>query len=278
MDDTERIQTRFDEQLETVLSDAEDANLPLVHETLKQLADRWYGRLTVHVYDALSDSEDIDSVLPAAAAIELFRGYTHLRGHLLLTPPEQHAHLKTFGPMEALLTGDYLHSAAFSVLGSVTNDRSGECYEILTTVSNATSKGFSQTLRTTDPAGWTYETLLDDTAGRLGETSAVLGATIAGGNEVNRHQFERLGGNLSALRERHRIPASKPTTALIVPPTLDEARFQSRAKQRRSDITELLSVLSESVDLTRFHMLSKIFGKTASIQIMVRVFELRSNG
>ncbi|RZV06432.1 hypothetical protein BDK88_3428 [Natrinema hispanicum] len=46
--------SQIDRQLESVLSDTEEAGLPLVREVLQEPRDRWYGQLVGHAYASLT--------------------------------------------------------------------------------------------------------------------------------------------------------------------------------------------------------------------------------
>lgn len=50
--------SQIDRHIQRVLSDEETAELPLVHETLHESRDRWYGQIVVNVYETLSDRQN----------------------------------------------------------------------------------------------------------------------------------------------------------------------------------------------------------------------------
>lgn len=243
--------SQIERHLEQVLSNADEVNLPLVRDVLDESPDRWYGQLVVSVYDSLSDCQDREAVLPAAAAIELLRGYARLRSQLLVTLTDKHAHSRTLDPTAALLAGDYLCAAAFSSLRSIPDSPSGDCFEILTAVLKTITEAFARTYTSAGSADYDPATFLDDTAGSLGEGAAALGATLAGLDEPTRRHCQRLGRGLSTARQINYVLDTDPNEAMVIPPTFDESQFRMHAEQRRDDANQALDTLSEIVGVTR---------------------------
>ena len=266
MDDTLRVRAQIEHRFKTLLSGVDDVNIPLAHTVLDQLDDRWYGILAVRVYDAASKGDDIDPVIPAATGVELLRAYIRLRSQLLLTHTENHAPSHRFDPDVALLAGDYFHSAAFSSLSTVPDIHAGVCFELIMSASRTITRLFSQTDPTADSADYTYEKLLDELAGLLGKTAAALGATIAGVDDLQRQQFERLGSALGANRELNQVLSPTETDALIVPLSVDETRLCDRAKQRRTDIDQIFEILSKNIDVAGLQAVSELYETTYNQQ------------
>jgi len=243
--------SQIDRHIQQVLSEEDAVELPLVRETLDESRDRWYGQLVVSVYDTLSDSQSPEPALPAGAGIELLRGYVRLRSRLLLMLTERHAHSFTLDPTAALLSGDYLYTAAFSSLDSLPDSQSGDCFELLTTTLETITAAFA---RTHTPAGSPEHDramFFDDVAGTLGEAATGLGATLAGFDGADRGHLEQFGRGLSTARQIGVVLETAPSEAMVVPPTLDEPQLRERAERRRNDATEALDALSETVDVTR---------------------------
>ena len=251
MTDTDPVHpSRIERYFEQVLSNAIKVNLPLVQDVLDDCPDRWYGQLVVTVYDSLSERQDREDVLPAAAAIELLRGYIRLRSRLLVTLADKHAHSLTLDPTAALLAGDYLYTAAFSSLRSRPDSSSSDCFEILTTILETVTGAFARTYTAAGSTDHDQAKFLDDTAGSLGEGAAALGATLAGVDEPVRRDCERLGRGLSTARQVNHVLDMDPAEAMVVPPTFDESQFRMYAKQQRNDAARALDILSETIDVT----------------------------
>ncbi|SEH67413.1 hypothetical protein SAMN05192561_12815 [Halopenitus malekzadehii] len=249
--------SRIERHIERVLNDADEASLPLVRDVLHESPDRWYGQLVVSMYDSLSDRQDYGAVLPAAAAIELLRGYVRLRSRLFVTLTDNHAHSLTMDPTSALLAGDYLYTAAFSLLGSAPDSPPGDCFETLTTVLETVTEAFARTYTSAGSADHDQVMFLDETAGSLGEGAAALGATLADFDGPDRSHCERLGRDLSTARQFHQILNTDPNEAMIVPPTVNESRLHLHAEQRRNDATQAIDTLSETVDVTRLRVFAE---------------------
>lgn len=252
MTDTDPVHPpKIERHFEQVLSNADKINPPLVRDVLQESPDRWYGQLVVSVYDSLSDRQDREAVLPAAAAIELLRGYVRLRSRLLVTLTDKHAHSITLDPTAALLAGDYLYTAAFSSLRSVPDPSSGDCFKILATVLETITEAFAHTYTPTESIDYDQAMFLDDTAGSLGEGATALGATLADIEKPVGQHYERLGRGLSTARQINYVLDTDPTEAMVVPPTFDASQFRMYAEQRRDDAIQALDTLSGIVDVTR---------------------------
>lgn len=242
--------SQIDRQLENMLGDADEIRLPLVGEVLREPRDRWYGQLAVTAYASLSEGPDLETVLPAAAGVELLRGYVRLRSRLLVTLTGKWAHSLTLEPTPALLAGDYLYSAAFASLRSAPDAPSSDCFELLTTVLETITEAFARAYAPAGSADYDPTTFFDETAGSLGKGAAVLGATLAGVDDSNRQHFARLGRGLSTARQVDRVLEADPKDAMVVPPALDESHLRTHVQRRQDDVDQALDALSETVDVT----------------------------
>jgi len=252
MTDTDPVHpSRIERYFEQGLSNTVKVNLPLLQDVLDDTPDRWYGQLVVTVSDSLSDRQDREEVLPAAAAIELLRGYVRLRSRLLVTPADKPAHSLTLDPTAELLAGDCLSSAAFSSLRTVPASSSGDCFETLTTVLETITEAFARPYNAAGSTEQDQAIYIDETAGTLGEGAAALGATLAGVDEPVRRHCERLGRGLSTARQINYVLDMDPTEAMVVPPTFDESQFRMQAERGRNDAAQAIDTLSEIVDVTR---------------------------
>jgi len=250
--------SQIDRHIQRVLSDEDTVEIPLVHETLHESRDRWYGQIVVNVYETLADSQNPEPAFLAAAGIELLRGYVRLRSRLLLMLTEKHAHSFTLDPTSALLAGDYLVSAAFSSLDSLPDSRSGDCVGILTTALETITGAFARTHTPAGSAERDRGVFFDDIAGSLGEAAAVLGTTLTGFDETDRQYVEQFGRGLSTARQIEIVLDTAPSEAMVVPPTLDAAQLHRRAEQRREDVDQALTALSETVSVTRLRAFSEV--------------------
>ncbi|WP_115864406.1 isoprenoid biosynthesis enzyme family protein [Halorussus litoreus] len=243
--------SEIEHQIEVELRDTDKVGPPLVRNVLQEPRDRWYGQLAVRVYDSLSEHKDYEDVLPAAAAIELLRESVRLRSRLLVTLTDKHAHSLTLEPTAALLAGDYFYTAAFSSLRSVPDSRSGDCFEILTAVLETITGTFARAYTPDKSVEYDKAVFLDETAGSLGEGAAILGGTFAGLDEPNHRHFERLGRELSVVRQIRLILDADPSEATVVPPAIDQEQLRALAERRQDHANRVLDTLSETVDVTR---------------------------
>ena len=241
----------IERRITVALGDVDDVGLPLVRNVLDEPRERWYGQLMVRVYDSLSEHEAPEEILPAAAAVELLRESIRLRSQSLVTLTDRHPHSLTLEPAAALLAGDRLYTAAFSALRSVPDAHSGDSFEILTAVLETVTGAFARAYTPANAAEYDRAAFLDETAGSLGEGAAILGETLAGLDEPNHREFERLGRELSVLRQISLILDTDPSEATVVPPTIDKGDLRALAERRQDHVTRVLDTLSETVDVTR---------------------------
>jgi len=252
MSESDRIgASEIESQIKEVLRDTDTIGLPLVRNVVQESRDRWYGQLAVSVYDSLSEHNDDGDILPAAAAIELLRESVRLRSQLLVTLSDKHPHSLTLKPTAALLAGDYLYAAAFSSLRSVPDSRSGDCFEKLTEVLETITETFARAYTPSKSIEYDKAVFLDETAGSLGEGAAILGGTLAGLDEPNHRDFERLGRELSVVRQIRLTLDADPSEATVVPPTIDQGHLRALAERRQDYAIQALDTLSETADVTR---------------------------
>lgn len=208
IDDDYRIdaETAIDRRVDSVVASAADAGIPLARSAVEVAPDRWYGRLLVACADAGPASVDADASVPAAAAIELLRGYYRLRSELLgaVGADDDDRSPAREDPTEPLLAGDVLFSLAYSTLAEVDHSATDACFATLVRTSRAIVESFAAIdgERPASPAA--RRDLLDGTAGALGRGAAVLGATLAGVEGDRREAFATLGRGLGVARVERR--------------------------------------------------------------------------
>ncbi len=253
--------SKIDARLEHVLDDADDADVPLVREAIETPDDRWYGQLVVSAYASLADTRDPDAVFPAATAIELLRGYAHLRSRLLVQLAGERARSPTLDPSSALLAGDYLYTSAYSSL-SASPRATRECFEVLTTVLETIAETFASTYAPSAPSKPSQTAFFDETAGAIGEGAAVLGAILAGVGGVRRDCVASVGRGFSTARAVHRVLDSECETAAVAPLALDESRLRAYANRRRDEADRTLEDLSTTADVSDLRTLASKIDST----------------
>jgi hypothetical protein len=237
--------------IEGVFRDTDAVDLQLVRDVIEESRDRWYGQLVVGVYESLSEHDSYEAVLPAAAVIELLGESIRLRNRLLVALTNEHAHSLTLEPTTALLAEGYLRTAAFSALRSVPGSHVGDCLEILTAVRGTITEPLARTDTQAKSVKENKATCLDETAGSLGEGAVNLEEALAGLDGPSGQQFERLGRELSVVRQSRLILDADTSEAAVVLPTLDQARLRALAERRQDHAHRALVTLSETVDVTR---------------------------
>ncbi|WP_225336453.1 polyprenyl synthetase [Halomicrobium urmianum] len=240
-----------DRRLEAAVESADRTGLSAARAVLTECDDRWYGRLLLRSYESVAGSASAGAVQSAAAAIELFRGYCRLRSELLDRAESGAARSPSRDPTRSLLAGDYLYSAAYSELNAVDHARSGACFETLSTASSRVVEAFAS--HYVEPASNSGRTLVDDTAGALGEGAAVVGATLAGVDGRWRDHFATLGHGLAVGRAVQRaLEPGAEGFHLVSDP--DERRLRQYADRRLAAADDALDELS-AVDVARLRPL-----------------------
>ncbi|MFC6723230.1 polyprenyl synthetase [Halobium palmae] len=240
---------RIDAELERIANQAAEAGLAPVRQTLEAFDERWYGQLVVRVYESLANQPTTDTIVPGATAIELLRGYCRLRSELLVQLNDERPHSLSHDQSTALLAGDYLHSSAYSSLGSLDPLPAAACSDALTDTLMATAEAFVVGYRhrssTMEPTRF-----FDDTTGNIGECAALLGGTIAGVDENQREHAVRIGRGISTSRQIGRILDADPSLFKVVPRFIDESKLREHADDCREDARVALRALSSTGDVT----------------------------
>jgi len=255
----------IDARLEPVLATADEHGLSVVRETVEEPGDRWYGRLLAASFETTATTattQEPEAVESAAAAVELFRGYCRLRSRLLVQVADRWPHSITLEPTAALLGGDYLYTAAYSMLGSVTHPALGDCFDVLTATATGIAESFADTYAGPEGSEWDQPAFFDETAGTVGEGAAVLGATLAGADDAQRDRLATVGRGLSTARQIHHVLDAGPVAAMVVPPTIDERHLREHAERCRTDALRALDALSASGDATTLRAFDPAEGST----------------
>lgn len=249
----------IDSHLETVLGAAESDCLASARATMETYDDRRYGQLVALSYDSVAERRDntseTESILPAATAIELLRGYCRLRSELLVQVNDEMAHSLTRDPTAALLAGDYLYTSAYSALCDVDTAHLGACVKILTTVSETIIEAFSTNDSESSSLTSDQYSFFDKTAGSIGEGAAILGATLADVDSARRDYFAKLGHGFGTARQIHRSLDTETGTVKAASPVHNERHLRKHAEQRRDEAHQALQKLSSTVDITALRML-----------------------
>lgn len=246
---------KIDRRLEAAFEPLDGARIPVARATMEGDDDRWYGELLVRANASVTGSVDDGSVLPAAAAVELLGGYCRLRSELLVELADDAANSVPPDPSRALLAGDYLYSAAYAALGDVDDPARGACFETLTRVSSRIVATFGRSSGQSMAAQADFRTLVDGTAGTLGEGAALLGATLAGVDDAHRDGFATLGRGLGTARQLRRTLASEPGSVRIPAPRSDDPTLRRHAERRVAEAEDALRELSAVADVTRLRPL-----------------------
>lgn len=251
--------TKIDNHLETVLEAADSGCLAAARATMETYDDRWYGQLLTVSYDSVAQrratTPDTESIMPAATAIELLYGYCRLRGELLVQVNDEIAHSLSQDPTAALLAGDYLYTSAYSTLVGVDDTHLGECFEILTTISETIIETFSTTSTGPSSSASDLSAFFDTTAGSIGEGAAILGATLADVDSARRDSFAKLGRGFATARQIHRSLDAETGTVNVASIVTNERQLRKHAEQRRDEARKALQKLSSTVDMTAIRTL-----------------------
>jgi geranylgeranyl pyrophosphate synthase len=255
--------SKIDTQLERVLTHTKGDGLDLAREVIDEPDDRWYGKLVINSYVSLTGTPGGggDNVLSAAAAIELLRGYVRLRSQLLIQHTDERVHSLTLDHSSALLAGDYLHTAAFTALSSNLHPTLENCIEILADVSETITETFALSYASAASSEPDPRLILDGTAGSIGKSAALLGATMANIESTHRKDVASVGRGFSTTRQIRRLFDAEPPKAMIVPLALDEVPLQEHAERRRSEAEQALKALSGAADVATLRTLAEAKSK-----------------
>jgi hypothetical protein len=251
----------IDAQLDRVLGDADGAGAALARELVEEPDDRWYGALAVSTYRACSGDDDVDPALPAAAAVELLRGYTLARSRLLARADNEDV-----PPAETtavLLAGDFLYTAAFTALGRGTGVARADGFEVLADVVS--------TVTTTFAAAYTEEScppaeFVDGTAGAVGAGAARLGATLADGPPPQQETVPTVGSGLATAREIHRRLGPGTAGTVALPTDTEDERLRDHAERRRKRAVRALDELGHSADDSPLRVLARRSAPASGIE------------
>ncbi|WP_222913112.1 polyprenyl synthetase [Natrinema sp. SYSU A 869] len=242
---TER-RTEIDSRLEMVL-DAADGQLAPAWTAILERDNRWFGQLLALSHNAVAETSDSPVVVPAATAIELLRGYVRLRERLIVQPGDTAADSLQWEVTSPLLASDFLYTTAYSTLGGLDDNRIGECFEVLTTVSDSIIEALGRTDSQSTPSSTEYCSFIDDTAGALGRGAAVIGATLADVDEPDRDHFATLGRGFGTVcRIRDILASDGPSVQPGSAPAT--RRLRQHTKQRLQETDRALRQLSSAVD------------------------------
>ncbi|WP_323192231.1 polyprenyl synthetase [Halostella sp. PRR32] len=243
------LRAEIDSHLESVLKPADKDRLTAARETVDEYDDRKYGQLLMLSFESIATpaSRDPGTVLPAATAVELLRGYCRLRSELLIQFDNGIAHSLTRDPMPALLSGDYLYTSAYSALSEINNAHLGACFETLTAVQESVIGALSTNYSST-PTAPDCRSFIDDTAGVLGEGAAVIGATLAGVDSTHRQHFATVGRGFGTGHQIQLTFGSGGGDVLSVFQGSEERELRQHAEKRLDEAEKSLCHLSSAYD------------------------------
>lgn len=250
---TER-RTQIDGRLERALSSADSGRLAPAWTTISERDNRWYGQLLALSHNSVATTPMRSSVLPAATAIELLRGYVRLREQLIRQLGNEVTDSLQWEVTPALLASDYLYTSAYSMLGSLTDDHIAECLEEFTAVSKSIIETLGRNYIQSTPSPTKYCSFIDDTAGALGRGAAAVGATLADIDEPHRDHFATLGRGFGTVCRIQHLLASD-GASIKTDSSLTERRLRQHAKQRLREAEHALQQLSPTVDVSSLRTL-----------------------
>ncbi|QLH84645.1 polyprenyl synthetase [Halosimplex pelagicum] len=245
----------IESHLESALDGVDGDGLALARETVEAAEDRWYGQLVAGAYRSLPGRPDTDRAVPAAAAVELVRGYCRLRSELLVQLTDSRPHAFTRDEVAALLAGDYLYTGAYSALAAADRPDRGDCFETVTDALEAVSGAFVDTYVGTGELPPDRVALVERTAGRIGETAAVLGARLADADDRHLDPIARAGRSFAAARTIRRALDREPGSAMVAVPERPAERLGEHATRRREAGRRALGELQSSADVSALRRL-----------------------
>lgn len=241
-----------DRRIDAALRAGDGGGASLARSVATTYDDRWYGQLVLRSNQAVRDGMDVETIVPAATAVELLRGYCRVRSEQLLRRADDTTR-PSREPSAALLAGDLLYSTAYSELAAVDAAPLEACFETLTTVTGTIVAALSRRVRA-GTATAADPSVIDGTAGALGRGAAVIGATLAGVDDSDCDRFATLGRGLGVGRrvrtldwddERFRSQSTGP----------DAGRLHRHAEQRLDDAAAAVDALSSVADVTALRSL-----------------------
>ncbi|QCC57991.1 polyprenyl synthetase [Natrinema thermotolerans] len=239
----------IDERLEGTLETARGDYLLPARTAVVDRDDRWYGQLVALVANSVTDAPDSPSILRAATAMELFRGYSLLRERLLARLDTPGTEAVAWESNAALLAADYLQTAAYSMLGSLEGTAGGACIERLATVSERLVETLADADFDSQPTPAAYRSFVDGTAGALGRGAADIGATLAAVDDRQRGRFETVGRGGSVERRIRDDVATDTVSSRPGPRVRDDRQLRRYARAQHADATRALRTLSSTADV-----------------------------
>lgn len=240
-------------RIDAALRPGDGGGASLARSVATAYDDRWYGQLVLRSNQSVRDGLDVETIVPAATAVELLRGYCRVRNEQLLRRADDTTR-PSREPSAALLAGDLLYSTAYSELAAVDAAPIDACFETLTTVTGTIVAALSRrvqagTATAADPS------VIDGTAGALGRGAAVIGATLAGVDDSDCDRFATLGRGLGVGRRVSRTldPDDERFHSQSTGP--DAGRLRRHAEQRLDDATAAVEALSSVADVATLRSL-----------------------
>ncbi|MFB6150417.1 MAG: polyprenyl synthetase family protein [Haloarculaceae archaeon] len=242
----------IDRYVERVLSDATGEYLHPVRASVRDRGDRRYGELLALVHDSAAGPSADDSVVPAAAAVELLREYCWLRARLLAEVDDGPVALP-WDRTTALLSADYLYAAAYAALGRVDDAAVEPCFETATDVSTSVIEGLDAVdwADQSSPSSGEYCSLIDETAGALGRGAARIGATLAGVDGAAREQYATLGRGLGSVHAVRLVLDAREERSQPLFPASDDRRLRRYARRRLAEAERAVRSLPATADADR---------------------------
>lgn len=239
----------IDRRLEEALGRMESHRLAPVRATITERDDRRYGQLVALSHDSIAETPDRASVRPAATAIELFRGYARLRKRLLSQLDAENATSVQWDVTTALLASDYLYTTAYSTLGALDDDRVGECFETLASVSASIIEALESAGVQSSPAPTDYCSVIDETAGALGRGAACIGATLADVEKPYREHVATVGRGFGTVSRIQFVLASDGGARRTDSSAPTARHLRQHATRRLSEVDRALDELSPVADV-----------------------------
>jgi geranylgeranyl pyrophosphate synthase len=183
----------IDNRLETALKSARVDYLTPAKTVIEEWDDRWYGQLIALVYNSVAEKPDTPSILRAATAMELFRGYYRLREQLLTQLSSSKSDSTMRDTNAELLAANYLYTSAYSTFGCIDDTAIRSCLEILTSISELIIETIADADLESTLSPSAYRSFVNGTVGMLGYGAACIGATLAGADDRQRQRFTTVG-------------------------------------------------------------------------------------
>ncbi|ELY63268.1 hypothetical protein [Natrinema versiforme] len=238
----------IDRRLEEALEPVEHNRFGPARTSITERDDRRYGQLVAQVHDSIAATPNRETVLSAATAIELFRGYARLRAQLLCRLGDEDASVQ-WDVTSALLASDYLYTTAYSTLGSLEDDRIGSCFETLASASASIIDALGTAKSESTGPATDYCSLIDETAGSLGRGSARIGATLADIDEQYSEHVATVGHGFGTVSRIQFVLASDAGALQPGSSSPTVRRLRRHATRRLTEVERALDELSPVADV-----------------------------